>query len=453
MGDDFRERLDRSPRRSVFQYVAYSGVAVLAVVLLLGGLSVASLSGLILGERVFASQDLPLHETAARLSTNTAALSALSARQVTVFTPAELSTLADRIASRDRMISADIKRLEDLGLPQEDLTHLNTAHQSLVNSALRLDALHQEMATLRRAGADEASMVDLRRRQARLLRHQETVASEAETLLAGLVAEANDRLSAAQERHREELRLLLVVMVGACVLTLAVLGALYVGLRRHLLDRLRALLDALQDWRRGGRPTLATDGPDDELTDMARTIEALVNMVGEQTDELKLKAITDSLTGVFNRRGLADQGGDLLRLGHRYGTPVSVLVGDIDHFKQINDTFGHASGDQVLRRVAGLWLSTLREVDLLARMGGEEFACVMPHTDEAGARMVAERIRTTMASAPLATASGVPISCTISIGVAQAQPEEDLTSLLSRADAALYAAKTAGRDRVTIAAA
>lgn len=441
-----------APRRSVFRYVTLSGAALLGVVLLLGGVGVAALTGLMISERTFARQDLPLYQVAGRLSTNAAALAALSARQATATTPAELATLADRIASRDRMISADLGELGTLGLPEAPLDRLRAAHQSIVNSALRLDALHQEVAALRRAGASDSDLMPLRRRLAGLLQHQEVVASEMETLLGGLVADADTRLRAAQDRIRARLRQLLALMVGASLLTGLILGGLYLGLRRHLLDRLRHLTAALDDWRQGGRPALALDGPDDELAQMARTLDGLVEMVGRQTAELQLKAITDPLTGILNRRGLADHGADLLRLAQRYGTPVAVLVGDIDHFKHVNDTFGHATGDQVLRRVAVLWQGALREVDLFARMGGEEFACVMPHTDGNGARQLAERIRATLAAAPLAEASGVPISCTISIGVAEAHADDDLTTLLSRADAALYHAKTAGRDRVIVAA-
>jgi len=123
---------------------------------------------------------------------------------------------------------------------------------------------------------------------------------------------------------------------------------------------------------------------------------------------------------------------------------------DIDHFKQVNDIYSHAVGDQVLRALAETCRANLREVDLLGRYGGEEFAILLPETDVQGAEQVAERLRHEIASAPVMTRRG-PITVTVSLGVTGAlNGSSELAVLLDRADTAMYAAKQAGRDRVVV---
>jgi diguanylate cyclase (GGDEF)-like protein len=148
---------------------------------------------------------------------------------------------------------------------------------------------------------------------------------------------------------------------------------------------------------------------------------------------------TDPLTGVHNRRGLDDALGAQLALMSRYKSPFSVLMLDIDLFKQVNDQQGHLNGDRLLQELARLFDQCIRETDIVARYGGEEFVVVMPHTDLAGACIFSDRLRA-------AVAEQMPI--TISGGVAAAQEGDTAETLLGRADAALYGAKTAGRNRV-----
>ena len=163
-------------------------------------------------------------------------------------------------------------------------------------------------------------------------------------------------------------------------------------------------------------------------------------------------ALTDSLTGLYNRRYLETHLQSMIERSHASGKPLTLFMLDIDHFKRVNDSFGHAAGDEVLRRVAGLISHNLREFDLTARTGGEEFVVVMPDTPIAAAEMVADRMRKTVGEAdmPLPGASA-PLRVTISIGVAELARGEAASALLQRADEALYAAKNAGRDRVMLA--
>ena len=155
-------------------------------------------------------------------------------------------------------------------------------------------------------------------------------------------------------------------------------------------------------------------------------------------------ALTDRLTGLANRRRAESQvGQELLRL-KRYQTPVSLVLFDLDHFKDINDTRGHSAGDEVLRQVATAMAGAVRDTDLVARWGGEEFLVVLPETPYSGALVCAERIRVKVES--LGERLGFPV--TISGGVYQPAPGDSAADIINRADARLYEAKRTGRNRV-----
>ena len=161
-------------------------------------------------------------------------------------------------------------------------------------------------------------------------------------------------------------------------------------------------------------------------------------------------AITDALTGLFNRRYMESHLGTLIEQAAARGKPLSALVIDIDYFKAINDSHGHDAGDDVLRDFALRIKRSIRGIDLACRYGGEEFVIVMPETDMAVAAMVAERLRRRIAAEPFAIAQGARhIPVTISIGIAGLRGKDDTAaSLLKRADQALYRAKRDGRNRV-----
>jgi two-component system cell cycle response regulator len=166
-------------------------------------------------------------------------------------------------------------------------------------------------------------------------------------------------------------------------------------------------------------------------------------------------AITDQLTGLFNRRYMSRHLSTLIGNTAKTGKPVSFLIMDIDYFKQVNDTYGHDIGDEVLREFAQRISANVRGIDLACRYGGEEFVVVMPDTDMNFAYMVAERLRQAVADAPFhigADPGQLPV--TISIGVTCSEGAEDTAdSLLKRADKALYRAKRDGRNRVVADAA
>lgn len=163
-------------------------------------------------------------------------------------------------------------------------------------------------------------------------------------------------------------------------------------------------------------------------------------------------ALTDSLTGLYNRRYLDAHLDELIGRVRKDGINAAVLLFDIDHFKQVNDAHGHAAGDDVLQELAARTTNSVRSVDLVARLGGEEFVVVMPETDLTIAATVAERLRAAVAREPFTVkASGEKLSVTISIGVtAAAGAEDDRDAMLKRADDALYTAKTRGRNCVIV---
>ncbi|OAN48126.1 hypothetical protein A6A04_05055 [Paramagnetospirillum marisnigri] len=167
--------------------------------------------------------------------------------------------------------------------------------------------------------------------------------------------------------------------------------------------------------------------------------------------ELRRLATTDALTGVFNRRYFMTTLGTEVERVHRHPRPLSALMLDIDHFKRINDTFGHPVGDKAIKAMADACTDAIRTVDALGRLGGEEFAILLPDTDLEAAMMVAERIRVAVSRICINTGIG-DVVFTASIGVAQLiEADVSAEALLSRADAALYTAKNSGRNRVVAA--
>jgi diguanylate cyclase (GGDEF)-like protein len=163
----------------------------------------------------------------------------------------------------------------------------------------------------------------------------------------------------------------------------------------------------------------------------------------------KAAAVTDALTGLLNRRGFFDAAGAMMEANKAAMTPVSVLALDLDHFKSINDEFGHGMGDAMLQLFANVVRRTLRSGDVIGRVGGEEFVAILSCT-LAEAAIAAERVRCAFAAATF-DPDGHQIPATVSIGAACGSPNASLELLIARADAALYLAKANGRDRIELA--
>jgi two-component system, cell cycle response regulator len=197
-------------------------------------------------------------------------------------------------------------------------------------------------------------------------------------------------------------------------------------------------------------PAMGTDFVEHMASIIAICLENVIS-----NEMLKYIGLTDSLTGVYNRRYIDRRLLEEIARARRQQYRVSVLYIDVDHFKRVNDTVGHQGGDEVLREVAGRIKDELRLSDALGRFGGEEFVVLLIDADLTNASMVAERIRASMAGAPVDLSNGMSMPVTVSIGVAmlenyeREQPIEAVAqALVGNADAALYRAKQGGRNRV-----
>ncbi|UCU99352.1 diguanylate cyclase [Acidovorax radicis] len=186
------------------------------------------------------------------------------------------------------------------------------------------------------------------------------------------------------------------------------------------------------------------------------TLTTVVDITERKTmeDALRKAATTDVLTGIANRRHFMDRTEAELARARRHGRPLALAMFDIDHFKRVNDQYGHAVGDEVLRAVARVCVEAMRQHDMVGRVGGEEFALLMPDTGMHSAVALLERLRISLRSlrVPLPAESGAEeVGITASFGVSALQPADTLDALLARADDALYAAKRQGRDQVQVA--
>ncbi len=158
---------------------------------------------------------------------------------------------------------------------------------------------------------------------------------------------------------------------------------------------------------------------------------------------------SDALTGALNRRHFMSLMSREQKRADRYGATFSLLMLDIDHFKRINDTYGHQTGDEAIRRMAKTCLDHLRPTDMLCRYGGEEFIVTLTHTEEAGAQIAAERMREAVTKIEIASGDQI-VRYTVSIGVCTFVPRAELKQVIECADQALYAAKQGGRNQVRI---
>jgi len=179
---------------------------------------------------------------------------------------------------------------------------------------------------------------------------------------------------------------------------------------------------------------------DREVAALRRELAAQLRRSADLADMLRAEARTDALTGLPNRRHWNEQLLHELDRARRAGTTVAVAVVDLDRFKLVNDTRGHAAGDALLREVAGRFVRAVRTVDLVSRVGGEEFAVALPDVALPDAVAIVERLRTSITG-----------DVTCSAGLAVWDGEESAEALQTRADDALYRAKTAGRDRLVVA--
>jgi len=211
----------------------------------------------------------------------------------------------------------------------------------------------------------------------------------------------------------------------------------------------RTAIGALVLARRGARPF----GEDERERIGMLVYQAAAHILNIRLlEESRTQAATDGLTGLPNRRSFVDKLEEMLQRSDRFGTPVSLLMLDVDHFKSVNDTYGHPVGDQVLQKLAELLAGSVRDtVDMAARYGGEEFTVLLENTSHEGAVNLAERLREALAAETFVHVEGsntIPFRVTMSLGVATSGEGGEPAELVERADQALYAAKEGGRNQV-----
>lgn len=191
------------------------------------------------------------------------------------------------------------------------------------------------------------------------------------------------------------------------------------------------------------------------ILDMQNELEKKNKELIEKNQLLQQMAVTDDLTGLYNKRYILNRLSGEVSYAARYREPISFLMVDVDHFKQVNDTYGHVVGDILLKEIAGMLKKIVRDVDIVARYGGEEFLIILPNGDTLGARILAERLRESVEKATF-NIEGNRLFITISIGVKSANvkknvdPGTEVMTLINQADMALYRAKANGRNRVEI---
>lgn len=183
------------------------------------------------------------------------------------------------------------------------------------------------------------------------------------------------------------------------------------------------------------------------LSSRLRYTTELIRELRKAMEEIRWLSVTDGLTGLHNRRHFFEEAEKEVERAERYRRPVTAIMLDVDFFKRVNDTHGHAAGDEVLRKIASCCRSEVRELDILGRYGGEEFAILLTESDIERACQVAERLRIRIEAFPF-VAKDVSLKLTASLGVAERRIGESVESVLDRADQALYLAKQRGRNLV-----
>lgn len=184
------------------------------------------------------------------------------------------------------------------------------------------------------------------------------------------------------------------------------------------------------------------------ITHLHEALTEKLHKLESAAETISRLARTDELTGLHNRRSFNESFALALSSARRHGHPLSLISTDLDHFKRVNDTFGHGIGDMVLKEFSGLLKELVRVEDIASRWGGEEFIILLPNTSSEAAATMAERIRSTFEQQ---SSSASPLVVTASFGVAQLQNGDDEDALIRRVDTALYTAKREGRNRVVIA--
>ena len=366
---------------------------------------------------------------------------------------------------RDRLTGLEAGADDFLNKPIDDVT-LFARVRSLARLKQMIDELREREASGRRLGVIEGPNGRLNRAGARIViaddneRQAKRIADELGVEHRPVIESEPDKALMAI-RARADLLIVNTASRGFDGLRLAA-HARSEEAMRHM--PILAIVDpddkgrAIKALELGVNDILAKPVDPEELAARVRTLVRQKRYTDYLRSNLDLSmeaAVTDTLTGLHNRRYMTSQAGALVKRAVLGGDPVSALLVDIDHFKRINDTFGHDVGDEVLREFAVRLATNVRAIDLACRYGGEEFVVIMPDTQLKDALRIAERLRLHVSGTPFRVAGlAEPLTVTISVGVACTLGADDTQeALLKRADAAVYEAKAHGRNQVVSRAA
>ncbi|GAA5315955.1 MAG: hypothetical protein AseanaTS_11600 [Candidatus Pelagadaptatus aseana] len=253
------------------------------------------------------------------------------------------------------------------------------------------------------------------------------------------------------QRQTEEVFATQVTSNIASLSTVATSASSLDALRQHVDQHLETLQQAVKQRSEGiGK---ASTPISEQLTELVRQINAIeqeASQAKQDLEEQRIRAVTDSLTGLPNREAYVERAHYEFNRWQRYGRPLTLAVTDIDHFKRINDNYGHQAGDKVLQVLGKAIAKRLREVDFIGRYGGEEFVLLLPETDEQNAHEALDKIRQAIAAMPFRFHQD-PVTITLSIGLSQFRQGDTVEAVFERADKQLYVAKQQGRNRCLIA--
>ncbi|MBL8247815.1 MAG: diguanylate cyclase [Candidatus Competibacter sp.] len=429
------------------QFRRFSWAMGLAVIMLTSVLLYMQ-SGLQAGLAALQDDFMPRWQIAQRLQGDAQNVGAKASQLTLAFTLGELQSmhedLSEQIVALESSLQAVIGQADDADLAQNLVTTASDFHQIA-------DELAEAVRHRVTSPAALPVMDQQRRRERDLARlmgdHSVKLASYSSMLAADI--------NIAFASHRQNLMRRLWLQGLFISLAGIVMGVL-IWQQFHLLDhrlihRIRALEIEMAKTDLD-QNLLAKQVEVDEIDAMRNELARLLNRLTDQNAELERLATTDGLTGLTNRRRLFEHLEQEVYRARRYGTALSLILFDIDHFKRINDNWGHAAGDCVLREIAHEAHRLLRKADTAGRYGGEEFVVLLPETDLAEAMLLAHRLNRQISHMVITPEHSSPISVTVSVGVAEIAPDESGEDLIQRADQALYRAKREGRNRVEAAA-
>ncbi len=220
-------------------------------------------------------------------------------------------------------------------------------------------------------------------------------------------------------------------------------------IRKKVLLPINSLTKTILSFQKGKKNIIKTIYNDDEIGLMTEEFFSMKQKLDDDYDAIEKLALTDSLTKISNRRGFFEHSHELFKLTRRTKDPSTLMILDIDFFKKVNDTYGHIVGDEILKHLVKNIKEVLRDSDIFARFGGEEFIILLPQTDIDGALEVAEKIRSSIET-NIYTDEEVTVPITISIGINESNNERELSQLIKGADEALYVAKDTGRNKIEV---